>query len=452
MLFKIKKGLNLPMAGKPQQVIDAGAPIRSVAVLGRDYIGMKPTMLVNEGDRVKLGQPLFEDKKNPGVIYTAPGAGVVTAINRGQKRVLRSVVIQLDGDEAETFEQFSVEQVNALSADQLENVLVKSGLWTALRTRPYSKVPALGSRPNSIFVTAIDTNPLAADPAVVLAEHAEDFQTGLQALARLTKGAVYVCKAKGADIPAQAQGNAQGNVQVAEFEGKHPAGLVGTHIHLLDPVGAGKTVWHIGYQDVVAMGKLLTTGRLWVERVVALAGPIVNQPRLVRTRLGASTEDLVANELEDVECRVVSGSVFNGYRAADWAAYVGRYHVQVTVLAEGRQRYFMGWLAPGLKKFSITNAYLSSFLPNKLYDFTTTQNGSARAMVPTGNYERIMPLDILPTQLLRAILVKDTDSAQLLGALELDEEDLSLCTYVCSGKYEYGPVLRQNLDTIEREG
>lgn len=448
MQFKIKKGLNLPIIGKPEQIIDAGAPIHSVAVLGRDYVGMKPTMLVNEGDRVKLGQALFEDKKNPGVLYTAPGTGVVTSINRGQKRVLRSVVIKLDGDEQETFASYAEPQLNELSAEDVQDNLVKSGLWTALRTRPYSKVPALGSTPSSIFVTAMDTNPLAADPTLVLAERESDFRAGLAVLTRLTAGPVYVCKQKGANVPAETHGN----VQVAEFSGKHPAGLVGTHIHLLDPVGANKTVWHIGYQDVIAFGHLFLTGELSVDRVIALAGPLVNQPRLIRTRLGASTENLVANELEDVECRIISGSVWNGFRATDWSAYLGRYHNQVAVLAEGRRRDFMGWLAPGFNKFSESNVFISKLFGRSRFDFTTTQNGSPRAMVPIGNFERIMPLDILPTQLLRYLLVGDTDMAQKLGALELDEEDLALCSFVCNGKYDYGPALRRNLDTIEREG
>lgn len=448
MQFKIKKGLDLPITGKPDQAIDAGAPIQSVAILGRDYVGMKPTMLVNEGDRVKLGQPLFEDKKTPGVLYTSPGAGVVKAINRGQRRVLQSVVVELDGDDAETFASYPAASLTELAAESVQENLIQSGLWTALRTRPYSKVPEPGSRPSSIFVTAIDTNPLAADPAVVLAEYAADFQAGLDVLSTLTEGAVFVCKAENADIPVQNQGA----VEVAGFKGKHPAGLVGTHIHLLDPVGPSKTVWHIGYQDVIAVGKLFTTGQLWVERIIALAGPIVNQPRLVRTRLGANTEDLVTNELDNVECRVISGSVWSGYRAADWAAFLGRYHTQVSVLAEGRQRKFMGWIAPGTDKFSVTGAYASSLIKRRSFAFTTTTNGSARAMVPIGTYERIMPLDILPTQLLRYLLVGDTDMAQKLGVLELDEEDLALCTFVCNGKYEYGPVLRKRLETIEREG
>jgi Na+-transporting NADH:ubiquinone oxidoreductase subunit A len=243
-------------------------------------------------------------------------------------------------------------------------------------------------------------------------------------------------------------------IRVHTFAGPHPAGLVGTHIHFLDPVSATKTVWHLGYQDVIAIGKLFTTGRLWTERIIALGGPPVLKPRLLRTRLGASTGDLLRDELQDVECRAISGSIFSGRRAVGWGSYLGRYHTQLSVLAEGREREFFGWLRMGGKnKFSILNVFFSNFSSNnESLVLTTNQNGSPRAMVPIGNYEQIMPLDILPTQLLRSLLVGDTEMAQALGCLELDEEDLALCSFACVGKYDYGPVLRTNLTQIEKEG
>ena len=449
MPIKIKKGLDLPINGAPKQTIEDAKPVSTVAVIGYDYVGMKPTMLVSEGDRVKLGQPLFEDKKNPGVIFAAPGAGVVKSINRGAKRVLQSVVIELEGDEQETFSAHSADSLDGLSREQVRDQLVKSGQWTALRTRPYSKVPALDAVPNSIFVTAIDTNPLAADPQVILDSRSEDFANGLAVLSRLTDGKIHICKAAGANIP----GSNVGQFQVTEFTGKHPAGNVGTHIHNIDPVSAQKSVWHIGYQDVAAYGRLFTTGRIDVERIVALGGPVVNNPRLLRTRLGASVDQLIKGELQDVDCRAIAGSVWNGRRAGGWASFLGRYHQQITVIPEIKEREFMGWLMPGSNKYSVTNVFVSSAQRgSKKFDFSTSQNGSPRAMVPIGNFEEIMPLDILPTQLLRALLVRDTDNAQDLGCLELDEEDLSLCSFVCVGKYDYGPVLRENLEQIEREG
>lgn len=445
-MINIKRGLDLPIAGAPAQRIEAGRPVRSVAVIGFDYPTMKPTMAVQVGDRVKLGQLLFSDKKSEGVHYTAPGAGVVSAVHRGEKRVLQSVVIDLEGDDEITFASYSSEQLEGLSSEQVRENLQQSGLWTALRTRPFSKVPAVDAVPNSIFVTAIDTHPLAADPAVIIAEQAEAFEAGLKVLGNLAK--VFLCKAPDASLP----GESLAKVQVEAFSGPHPAGLAGTHIHFLDPVSASKSVWTIGYQDVIAVGKLFTSGRLWVERVVALGGPVVENPRLVRTRLGANLDELTAGELQPGANRVVSGSLLGGRTAHGAFAYLGRYHQQVSCLREGKEREMLHYMRAGVEKHSILNIYISKLMGGKKFAFSTSTNGSPRAMVPVGNYEEVMPLDVLPTQLLRALIVGDTEVAQKLGCLELDEEDLALCTYVCAGKYEYGPILRDNLTRIEKEG
>ncbi len=436
----------MPIVGAPTQRIEAGRPVRSVAVIGFDYPTMKPTMAVQVGDRVKLGQILFSDKKSEGVHYTAPGAGVVSAVHRGEKRVLQSVVIDLEGDDEITFASYSSDQLEGLSSEQVRENLQQSGLWTALRTRPFSKVPAVDAVPNSIFVTAIDTHPLAADPAVIIAEQAEAFEAGLKVLGNLAK--VFLCKAPDASLP----GESLAKVQVESFSGPHPAGLAGTHIHFLDPVSASKSVWTIGYQDVIAVGKLFTSGRLWVERVVALGGPVVENPRLVRTRLGANLDELTAGELQPGANRVVSGSLLGGRTAHGAFAYLGRYHQQVSCLREGKEREMLHYMRAGVEKHSILNIYISKLMGGKKFAFSTSTNGSPRAMVPVGNYEEVMPLDVLPTQLLRALIVGDTEVAQKLGCLELDEEDLALCTYVCAGKYEYGPILRDNLTRIEKEG
>ncbi|RLV58167.1 Na(+)-translocating NADH-quinone reductase subunit A [Parashewanella curva] len=444
-MITIKKGLDLPIAGGPEQVIHNGPAIKQVATLGEEYIGLRPTMKVRVGDKVKKGQVIFEDKKNPGVVYTAFASGTVTEINRGAKRVLQSVVIDVEGDEQVTFDKYDASELDGLTSSQVRENLIGSGLWTALRTRPFSKVPAIESDAAAIFVTAIDTQPLAADPAVVINEHKDDFANGLKVLAKLTEGKVFLCKEAGKDIPAA-------NAQVEEFAGKHPAGLVGTHIHYLLPASVNRTVWHIGYQDVIAIGQLFTTGELHVQRVVAVGGPKALQPRLLRTVIGASTTELMAKEVQEGENRIVSGSVLNGRTANGPHAFLGRYHNQISVLEEGTEKEFIGWAMPGANKFSATRAFLSHLSPSKLFNITTSTGGSDRSMVPIGAYERVMPLDILPTMLLRDLLSGDVDGAQSLGALELDEEDLALCTFVCPGKYDYGSYLRDCLDTIEREG
>lgn len=452
MLIKTKKGLDLPITGEPEQMVHSdGGVVRSVALIGVDYVGLKPSMNVAEGDRVKLGDVLFTDKQHPSVVFTSPGCGVVKAINRGHKRILQSVVVELDGSDEVTFQSYSESEIPDLSREQVKQNLLASGLWPSLRTRPYSKVPDPQTVPHSIFVTAIDTNPLAARPDVIIEERLEDFKNGLAVVAKLTDGKVFLCKSPSHSFP----GAETGKIQVADFEGPHPAGLVGTHIHFLDPIAATKVVWHLDYQSVMAIGALFLTGRLNVERVMSLAGPLVNKPRLVRTRVGANLCELVEGQIAtDKEARVVSGSVLCGRKAEGWAAYLGRYHNQVTVLEEGRQRDFFGWVVPSREKFSFLNVLLSS-LPKergRKFPFNTDKYGSPRAIVPVGVYEDLMPLDILPTQLLKALVIGDTDHAQALGCLELDEEDLALCTFVDPGKHDFGIALRQNLTQIEKEG
>lgn len=450
-MIKIKKGLDLPLAGVPVSSIEVAPAPRTVALLGPDYVGLRPTMLVQEGDSVRLGQVLFEDKKTPGVFYTAPASGTVQAIHRGPQRVFEALVISVapEGPEhnAIEFPHVGAQALPTMPREQVVKNLLESGLWTALRTRPYSKVPAPDAPAAAIFVNVMDTHPLGFDPQPVLDGSADAFAAGLDVLARLAP-TVFVCHAPGTRVPAcQSQ-----NVQPQAFDGPHPAGLSGTHIHHLMPASRHRQVWSLHYQDVIAMGRLFTTGVLDLSRVVALAGPSVQRPRLLRTRVGASLDQLTDGELLPGIQRTVSGSVLSGRKAVDHLAYLGRYHLHVSVLSEGHEREFMGWLSPGADRFSAMRIYLSQFMASKRFAMNTSTNGSPRAMVPIGAYEKVMPLDILPTQLLRALIVGDLEVAEQLGALELDEEDLALCTYVCPGKYEYGDILRDNLTRIEKEG
>lgn len=457
-LHKVKRGLNLPLAGEPEQSIAPGHSPGLVGLLAEDYLGLRPTMYVSAGDEVKRGQVLFEDKRNPGVRFTSPAAGTVMAVNRGERRAFQSVVISpneheragafRDEDQV-AFEHYTGKDPAGLSADDVMALLVESGLFVAFRTRPFSKVAGLSGAPHSIFVTATDTHPHAPAVEVVLQGREADFNAGVRCISKLTAGKTYVCTKPGLGL---AQG-LDGTVQVEEFTGPHPAGNAGFHIHTLDPVHREKTVWYIGYQDVLAIGRLLRTGQLDVTRVVSLAGPVVNNPRLLRTRLGASVDDLVADELREGDNRVISGSVLSG-RTARGAVfgYLGRYHQQVSALCEGREREFLGWLAPGADKYSTVSVYLSRLFPRKKFRLTTNLNGSERAMVPIGTYEKVNPMDIQPTYLLRALIVGDTERAEQLGCLELDEEDVALFTFVCPGKYDYGPILRRNLEEIEKEG
>ncbi len=454
----IKKGLDLPITGKPVQVIESGPPVERVAVLADDYPFMKPRMHVAVGDAVKRGQLLFEDRKTEGVRFTSPGAGTVVAIHRGARRALRSVVVELGPTEVsgETvaedhveFSNFTGREVADLDGSSIRDLLVESGLWTSIRRRPFSKAPSPTETCHSIFVTAIDTNPLSPDPEVVLKGKVDDFNRGLQALSSLTDGPVFLCCGTGTQLT----GGGAPRVQLEEFSGAHPAGLAGTHIHLLDPAHREKAVWYIGYQDVAAIGSLFATGKLPAERVVALGGPLVRRPRLLATRVGAATETLAAEELFPGDARLISGSVLYGRRAmGEVEGYLGRFSNQISCVAEDRRRWFLGWMLPGWDLFSVTRAYASCLRSSKTrYDFTTSTHGGHRAMVPIGSFERVMPLDIMPTFLLRALLMDDLERAEALGCLELDEEDLALCSFVSPGKEDYAPALRRNLYEIWKE-
>jgi Na+-transporting NADH:ubiquinone oxidoreductase subunit A len=442
------RGLDLPLAGEPAPQVAAAPAVTKVAVLGLDSVGLKPSMLVEPGDRVLLGQPLFEDKKNPGVRYTAPATGRVSELHRGERRALISVVIEAEANSRERtkFGSWTGKPAAALSDAEIRALLLESGLWTALRVRPFGRVPAADDRPAAIFITATDTRPHAPPIAAVLEGRTDDFNEGQVALTGLTEGPVFLCRAAGSQVlPAS-------GVDAAEFDGPHPSGNAGWHIHRLMPVGVHRHVWHLGCQDVAAIGHLLRTGELDLSRVISLAGPGVLRPRLLRTQAGASIEELTHGELKPGRQRVISGSVLDGRavtRAGD--AFLGRYHQQISALPEGGEREMFGYIAPGAEKFSVTGAVLGAFRKAHRFAFTTTTNGSPRAMVPIGSYERVMPFDMLPTFLLRALIIKDDIRATELGVLELDEDDIALCTYVCPGKTEYGPLLRSALERIEKE-
>lgn len=446
-MITLNKGLDLPISGVPDQTIDIAPGVTRVGLLGGDYVGMKPTMAVSEGDRVKRGQTLFTDKKTEGVKFASPAAGTVVEVNRGAKRAFQSVVVEVDGDDAETFASYS--DLASVTREQVVQNLVESGLWTSLRVRPFSRTPALDSAPRSIFVQAIDTSPLAVNPNLVIAERQAEFRNGLVILKKLTDGPVYLCKAPGDALP----GEDVPGVKTEAFSGPHPAGLPGTHIHFLDPVGPGRKVWTIGYQDVIAIGHLFANGDLSTERVISLGGPQVSSPRLLRTVLGARVSEVTAGQIREGDNRVISGSVLYGRAVGSGPLdYLGRFHNQISVVEEGRHREFLGWQKPGGEKFSIKKVFVGALNGGRRFSMTTDRNGSFRAMVPVGSFEAVVPMDLEPTFLLRALLTNDTDLAQALGVLELDEEDVALCTYVCPGKSDYAALLRKNLTEIEREG
>jgi Na+-transporting NADH:ubiquinone oxidoreductase subunit A len=446
----VTRGLDLPIAGAPAQVIGAARAVTQVALLPADHLGTKPRLRVQVGDEVTLGQPIWQDRTHESITVVSPGTGRVVAIHRGERRVLQSIVIALDEGASTEHAVASWHASVARDRAALRALLLDAGLWVAFRTRPFSHVPAPDTDPSALFVTAMDTNPLAPNIDVIIAERRADFDRGLAALRTLTDAPVYVGRGVGSTA-----GDGVPGVTTAEFTGKHPAGMVGYHIHVLAPVSRTRIAWHIGAQDVIRLGHLVHTGRLDVTQVVALGGPPVTTPRLLRTRLGASIAELTAGEIRagtaehDLPPRVISGSVLTGREASDPVfAFLSRFHQQVSVLPEVRVRSFLGWLGLRAPRFSVMPVYAGG---GAAAGFDTRMHGGPRAMVPIGAYERVMPMDLMPTHLLRAIALGDAEWAEELGVLELDEEDVALCSYVCPGKTDFGGLLRRMLETIAAE-
>jgi len=437
MLIDVKRGLDVPIGGRPEQRICPGPDPARVALLGLDYTDLRPSVRVQPGQRVAAGETLFVDRADSRVCYTAPGTGRIVEINRGARRSLVSIVIELEADDAAARVELPGGEPAALSRKQICTTLLAAGLWPALRARPYGRVANPDGLPVALFVTAMDTNPLAADPRVVIAERADDFADGLAALARLAP-ATYLCTAPDAGLPCPSEEG----LRAVQFAGKHPAGLAGTHMRYLQHEPG--EVWQVGYQDVLAIGLLFRTGRVSNERVIALAGPGVGRPRLIRTRLGADLQTLLAGEIEPA-CRVIAGSVLSGRALTPVSGYLGRYQNQVTVLRDVAIDSAGG--APG-------NAFWRALFPRAGWGsagiLTAAAHGAPDGMLPVEDFDRVWPYAVPPAPLLRALLLRDTETASALGCLALVEEDLALCSYVCPGKLDYGEALRDTLREIER--
>ncbi len=446
--IELKKGLDVPISGEPQQVIHQSTQVTKVALTGDDYIGMKPTMEVAEGDRVKTGQLLFVDKKNEGIRYTSPATGKILSINRGAKRKFESIVIELEDDEYVTFLDPDEKPPGQHNSDEIRSILLESGMWNNFRTRPFGKVPGRDTEPAALFITAMDSRPLAADPKIIIAEYTNDFSIGLTILAGVTKNKIYLCRAADAEITVPIPTN----VEAVEFSGPHPAGLPSTHMHMLDHATESRILWHIDYQDVIGIGHLFRTGQLPTEKVIALAGPAVKEPRLLKIRRGGSIEELCAGELVSTPTRVLSGSIIDGRKVDEYHQFVGHYHNQISALHDGSGRGLFNWGHPGGNRFSIKPIFTSALDRTRKFAMNTALWGGERAIYPIDSYDRVMPLDIIPLALLKSISTCDTEKCRSLGALELIEDDVALLSFICPGKNNFAPMLRQVLTEIEQEG
>ncbi len=436
MRIELKKGLDIRLPGAPKQHMGGTINSSRVAVLPADYRGLRPALAVESGERVAAGQRIFSDRRVPTLACTSSVSGVVTRIDRGSKRRIRQIVIEREGNAEVSFRSYSIGATRNIPADEIRQTLLESGLWLALRARPFDRVASPDVTPRALFVTAIDTHPLAPDPAVMLNDNVDAFLTGVTALTRLCAGTTFVCVAAGASIPVP-DGELVRRVEIA---GPHPAGLPGTHMHALGlEVRRDADLWHAGYQDVVDIGQLFLTGRVKGRRVVAVAGPCAKQPRLVNTLPGADLGEF-ADEWSQQDGKLVSGPLLAGSGPAQ---FLGRFDNQVTMLPSAD-------LVHGARQS--LPARLSAFLRGARAHDAVTAIGATGGMLPLEAFEGVWPFRIPPMALLRALLGEDAEQAEQLGCLGLSEEDLALCTYICAGRNDYGAALRAALNSIERDG
>lgn len=446
--IKAKRGLDIPIHGAPAShtIVDR-LDVKQVALLPQEHWGAKVRMLVQEGDAVRVGTPLFADRRDESVLFVSPAAGKVAAIHRGLRRVVQSIVVDVDNfKDAEPFEPVNIK---GASRDVIVGALAGSGLWPALRRRPYDKVAISTEEPAGIIVQAYDSNPLAPDLAEIVKGRDEDIDAGLDALNKLTDGMLHICVKKD-----QNWGRfVEDGIQVHHFHGPHPSGTPGFFIHNLCPAGANRPVWHIGIQDVADIGRLLRTGERPTDRIVAITGPAAKEPKVVRTRIGADMARLCEGEADARTPRIVNGSALCGNTASveGNTAFLGRYNTQITILEDDVKRDLIGWALPVSGRYTQTNTVWDKFF-RKTFKYDTDTNGSLRAIVPMGHYETVMPMDVLATQLIKALASHDLESAEKLGVLELAEEDLALCQVVDPSKIPLTDMLRDMLTTIEKEG
>jgi Na+-transporting NADH:ubiquinone oxidoreductase subunit A len=443
---KIKKGLNIRLKGAAGKILAGAIPSALFAIKPSDFPSITPRLNVKPGDQVKAGTTIFHDKSRPELKFASPVSGTVRAVNRGEKRILLEVVIERSGDD---YIQFGKSDPGAMSRQQIKEKILEAGLWPVIRQRPYHIIANPSSAPKSIFISAFDSSPLAPDLNFVSDNtDTHDFQTGLDVLKKLTDGKVNLVL-DGSSEPSSLLKNTSG-VDIHWFTGPHPAGNVGIHIHHLDPVNKGESVWYVNLQDVAVIGTLFNHGICKPDRIIALAGSEVINPQYYRTRSGASVRELISGNISEGKVRIISGNVLTG-TSAGLDGYLGFYDNMITVIPEGDYFEFFGWAMPGLKKYSFSRTFLSSLAGKKDYRLDTNIHGGHRAFVLTGQYEKVVPMDIYPMQLLKAILAEDIDNMENLGIYEIAEEDFALCEFICPSKTEIQSIVRKGLDLMVKE-
>ncbi|MPQ45892.1 Na(+)-translocating NADH-quinone reductase subunit A [Marinifilum sp. N1E240] len=444
---KIKKGLDIKLIGKAEKVLEKADRSETYAIKPTDFPGLTPKLKVKVDAEVKAGSPLFFDKYCPEVNFASPVSGKVIAVNRGERRKILEVVIQADAEIQ--YEEFKKADPNGLSREEIKEELLKSGLWSFVRQRPYDVIANPSDTPKAIFISAFDTAPLAADVDFLLEGEAEAFQAGIDALAKLTDGKVHLNinpNMNQAKVFSDVK-----NASVNQFSGAHPAGNAGVQIHHLDPINKGEIAWVVSPQEVVFIGRLFNKGIYDVSRKVALCGSEVKTPCYFEMISGASVRNVLKGKLKDDEkIRVISGNVLTGTHISE-DNYLGAYDSQITVIPEGDQFEFLGWAMPGLKKFSMSKTFFSWMTPKREYRLDANLNGEHRAYVVTGEYEKVLPMDVLPVHLIKSILIEDIDQMEQLGIYEVAPEDFALCEFVCTSKINVQDIIRKGIDLMIKE-
>ncbi len=450
-VYKIKKGLDIPINGIPKRETITVNPSALISARPTDFLGYRPKALVQEGDRVKRGQHLFFLKKFEEIKFRSPGGGVVKEIRLGPRRVVTDIVIELDSgeEEEETFDKWEESKLKNTEREHIIDHMLNGGIWPYLRQRPFGKIARPENVPQAIFINAMNTEPLTMDQSLYLGDRYEDFLWGVNVLRTLTEGKLYLILDGNRPEDFNALSKTP-DIDIHHFKGPHPAGLTGVHIRLLEPVKPGKTIWYLKAADLVSVGSFFRTGRYPVERMISVGGPRIKNPVHCMTRLGVSFESLLADNIDAGSSRIVSGSILSG-RAAEMNDFVGFYDWSCTVLPETDKREFMGWGMPGFHRYSALPLFASALMPWKKYDLDTRKHGGVRAIVNIGAWEEVFPFDIHLSYLLRAILAEDIEEAESLGLLELTEEDVALCTFIDPCKIEIGKIIRQGLDQYENE-
>ncbi|MBD3421958.1 MAG: Na(+)-translocating NADH-quinone reductase subunit A [Chitinivibrionales bacterium] len=448
--FKIGKGLDLKLAGAPQTEVTSAPRPQRVGIHPTEFRGVKPKLLCKEGETVKCGQSLFFDKRNPDVHFAAPAGGRIESVNYGPRRIIESIVIKPDWDAADVqFGTRSKSDISKMSREEALKLLLDSGAFVSFRQRPFDKIPDPSRAPKSIFITAMNSAPNAGDPAFMLKERGEELQLGIHLLTKLTDGKVHLCYDPQRDVETFA--GLEG-AQHHSFAGKHPKGLVGTHIHFVDPIKKGDIVWYLDAWHVYAIGWLLQRGTCCTEKVIALAASGVAQPRYIKTMVGAPLKPIIADSLKQGEMRLIAGTALFGETKSE-DDYLPFYESNLQAIPEGRRRHFMGWAMPGFNAYSASsNVFASSLAPGKVWNFDTNLNGGHRTIVWTDVYDQVMPLDIYTNFLVKAILADEVDETEQLGLLEVSDEDFALATYLCPSKVDISAIIRRGLDVIEKEG